>query len=356
MRVSTGAPPSHARSQSPPGIVDRVLDDLLATCTVDRSTADARAAACAEAQYGLLTYGQACRAGISDTALARRLAAGRWRRVRTGVYVIGGAPPLWRQQVLAAVLAVDELAASGRPLGAEPGWGSHALAAGATAAYLLGLPGAARPPRPQVAVAAPWRVRLEDVDGVQLGDLRGEDRDRAHGIPCLSPVRAALEVVQGLHGEVAVTGFVDDLLCSGVERTDLHRRAAQLWPGRRHVALVRKLTAPGAEDLFRSRLERDAVAALDRAGVPARRVNAVVHDRGGARIREVDLLWPEAQLVVELDGLRFHSSAAQRARDRATDRRLVTAGFRVLRYGWRDVQAEPAAMCAEIAAALRWAA
>jgi len=330
-----------------------MLENPNDTSTVDLATADARAATCAEQQYGLITAGQARRVGISDTALARRVAAGRWRRVHTGVYVIAGAPPLWRQQVLAAVLAVDELATAGRPLGLGPGRGSHALAAGATAAHLLGLPGASRPLRPQIAVAAPLRVRLDGADGVQLGDLRGEDRGRAHGVPCLSAVRAALEVVQGLSGEAAVTGYVDDLVCGGVERTRLHRGAAQLWRGRRHVSLVRDLTAPGAENVFRSTLERDAVAALDRAGAPAPRVNVVVYDRTGARIREVDLLWREALLVVELDGLRFHSSAPQRAKDRATDRLLVAAGYRVLRYGWRDVRDASGVMCAQIASALQ---
>ncbi len=268
------------------------------------------------------------------------------------MYAIAGAPRTWRQAQLAAVLAVTEGAwASTSPAGAP-----HACAGGPAAALLRGLPEAVEPPVPHVAVADPAQIRLPGVVGHRLRGLVRSDIADVDGTPCLTAICAGLEHVTTLPGPVEATAYLEDLVSGGVARTGPHRRAAELWPGRRHVALVRDLTAPGAEAVFRSRLERDAVAALDRAGVPAPRVNAVVRDRAGTRIREVDLLWRETRLVVELDGLRFHSSAAQRGRDRATDRRLVTAGYRVLRYGWRDVQAAPGAMCAEIATALRMAA
>jgi very-short-patch-repair endonuclease len=50
---------------------------------------------------------------------------------------------------------------------------------------------------------------------------------------------------------------------------------------------------------------------------------------------EVDLLWREAALVVELDGRRYH--AHRRRADAERDARLRAAGFDVRRYGWGDV-------------------
>jgi very-short-patch-repair endonuclease len=46
----------------------------------------------------------------------------------------------------------------------------------------------------------------------------------------------------------------------------------------------------------------------------------------------VDFFWPDLQLVVETDGLRYHRTAAQQAKDRERDQALVSAGFIVLRF------------------------
>ncbi len=95
----------------------------------------------------------------------------------------------------------------------------------------------------------------------------------------------------------------------------------------------------------------DRAAALDAAGLPARETNVVLVDARG-RIREVDVLFRKARLVVEWDGLRFHSSAAQRRRDRAGDRRLVIARYRVLRFECQDVRTRTGHVAEEVRAAL----
>jgi very-short-patch-repair endonuclease len=43
------------------------------------------------------------------------------------------------------------------------------------------------------------------------------------------------------------------------------------------------------------------------------------------------------RLVLQFDGDEFHSTPAQRQRDREEDARLVLQGFSVLRYGYPDV-------------------
>ena len=46
---------------------------------------------------------------------------------------------------------------------------------------------------------------------------------------------------------------------------------------------------------------------------------------------EVDVLWPAAKLIVELDSWEFHSHRAAFQRDRARDTRLLVAGYRTVR-------------------------
>lgn len=51
----------------------------------------------------------------------------------------------------------------------------------------------------------------------------------------------------------------------------------------------------------------------------------------------MDFLWPAERLVVEVDGLAYHSSPAARRRDRRRDGDLVAAGYTVLRVTWVDL-------------------
>ena len=55
------------------------------------------------------------------------------------------------------------------------------------------------------------------------------------------------------------------------------------------------------------------------------------------RGHEVDLLWPQERLIVEIDGYAYHGSRAAFERDRRRDARLLAAGYRVLRVSWRQI-------------------
>jgi very-short-patch-repair endonuclease len=83
--------------------------------------------------------------------------------------------------------------------------------------------------------------------------------------------------------------------------------------------------------VLRSELERRFLELVARAGLPRPRVNARVLGY------EVDFLWPEAGLVVEVDGVRYHETARAKERDPVKDNTLLLAGLRVLRYRWRRV-------------------
>ena len=72
-------------------------------------------------------------------------------------------------------------------------------------------------------------------------------------------------------------------------------------------------------------------------------------DGGGA---EADFLWRQQRLIIEVDGRDVHSTSHAFEHDRRRDQRLTLLGWRVVRFTWRQVQLEPAAVAATVAALL----
>jgi very-short-patch-repair endonuclease len=67
---------------------------------------------------------------------------------------------------------------------------------------------------------------------------------------------------------------------------------------------------------------------------------------------EVDVLWPDRRLIVEVDGYAFHSSRTAFEKDRKRDAALQAAGYRVVRVTWRQLTERPEALSATLGAAL----
>ena len=55
----------------------------------------------------------------------------------------------------------------------------------------------------------------------------------------------------------------------------------------------------------------------------------------------VDFFWPDLGLVVETDGLRYHRTPAQQARDRLRDQAYTAAGLTPLRFTHAQVRFDP---------------
>ena len=72
---------------------------------------------------------------------------------------------------------------------------------------------------------------------------------------------------------------------------------------------------------------------------------------GTARYR-LDFAYPTERLVIEGDGFAFHAGREQFENDRRRQNDLVLAGWRILRFTWRQVCAEPVGVARQIGAAL----
>jgi very-short-patch-repair endonuclease len=85
----------------------------------------------------------------------------------------------------------------------------------------------------------------------------------------------------------------------------------------------------------RSHFEDAFLKFIEHHGLPRPEVNQ--HVAG----YEVDILWREQRVIVELDGWNYHDGKTTFERDRDKDAALVAAGFVVIRVTWRRLTESP---------------
>ena len=101
------------------------------------------------------------------------------------------------------------------------------------------------------------------------------------------------------------------------------------------MAKLRTLLDRRTFTLTDSELERRLLRIVDRAGLPRPLTGEWVNGF------EVDFFWPALGLVVETDGLRYHRTPAQQARDRLRDQAHTVAGLTPLRHTRAQIRFEP---------------
>jgi len=88
--------------------------------------------------------------------------------------------------------------------------------------------------------------------------------------------------------------------------------------------------------LRRSEMQQRFPAICDAASIPGPEVNVWLALRGGAGFTP-DFVWRRYGLVEKTDGMRYHATRAGFQRDRRCDQALMVAGWRVVRFTWRQV-------------------
>ncbi len=122
-----------------------------------------------------------------------------------------------------------------------------------------------------------------------------------------------------------------DLVDPETLRAEIAKRA-----GLRGAARLRRLVDRSTFSLTDSELERAFIPLAIRAALP---MPLTQHHMHGFRS---DFYWPDLGLVVETDGLRYHRTPAQQARDRVRDQTFTAAGLTVLRFTHAQVRHEGA--------------
>jgi very-short-patch-repair endonuclease len=113
------------------------------------------------------------------------------------------------------------------------------------------------------------------------------------------------------------------------------REALDQRQGEPGVARLRHILDRRTFRLTKEELERRFLPLARKAGLPIPLTGQWVNDF------EVDFYWPDLGLVVETDGLRYHRTPAEQARDRLRDQAHTAAGLTQLRFTHEQVRYEP---------------
>lgn len=118
-------------------------------------------------------------------------------------------------------------------------------------------------------------------------------------------------------------------------------------PTRRGVRRLRRvLRQKGGPRWTRSWGERRLLSLVRQAGLPVPLTNRQLFGF------QVDAVWPDLRLVVEVDGYEFHGDRRSFENDRARDAILVAHGYRVLRFTAQQLDEQPILVIGQLAAAL----
>lgn len=281
--------------------------------------------ALARGQHGAVAVRRLAAVGVSRKVLRHRVSAGWLVPMHRGVYLVGPLrTPL--TEPMAAVLAL----------------GDGALLSHWPAAVLWDLRRPAGGPM-HVTVSGRDARGPAEIMVHRVKDLHPADRTSRHGIPVTSPARTLLDLASHVSArdlnratdEARVHHLVTDLTLN---------EQFQRYPHHRGIAALTNAIQNDPK-LTRSEAERRFLELIRAARLPEPETNARVH------AYEVDFLWRDQRLIVEVDGYAFHSTRRSFERDRRRDADLNARDHRVLRVTWRQITNEPEALVATLALA-----
>ncbi len=277
----------------------------------------------ADAQFGLITAGQAGALGFSAHFLKNRVRSGRLERVRPRVYRVQGSPRSWQQDVMSVCL-----------------WaGPGAVVSHRTAGVLWALDGI-RSPKIEITLVRRLQSTQPDVRLHHTNILRRADRAKAGPIPLTSVERTLIDL-----GAVCPATRVEIALDNAVARglTSLRRVQQSVeelaTSGRRGIAVMRGILQPrleaggtpttgGETKLFRGLIE---------AGLPLPKMQYWVRD-AGRKVAQVDFAYPERRLAIEFESWTYHSGKRRWEYDLDRRNDLTEVNWRVIWARNKDLE------------------
>jgi very-short-patch-repair endonuclease len=281
----------------------------------------ARIAALAARQYGHVTRAQLVELGLGRGAIDGRIEAGKLIAVHAGVYAVGHEQTAAVARAAAAVLACGPGAAL-----------SHS-----SAASLWGI--GKRWDFP-LEVTVPGDRRRQGIRIHRCTTLTRKDIRRHLGIRVTSPARTVLEIAPRLTDQALARAVNDARLGRHLRLTDLDELLERTphHPGARRL----RPFADTRQAPTRSGWEDKLTGFAERFDLPTPRINA--HVAGW----EVDAVFDDERLIVELDGWETHQDRRSFETDRERDAATLAAGFATVRVTWDRFHNAPAREAARL--------
>ena len=285
--------------------------------------------AVASQQHGLIARWQLLRLGMSSQAIKHRLGRSELHRVAQGVYAVGRPQDSVHGRWMAAVLSC----------------GSGALLSHGSAAALWGI-GDERPLGVEVSLPAGPMRRRPGVTAHRRARLYEHEHAERHLIP-VTAVATTLVDVASYSTRPAVLALINAADREDLLDPDALRLALTRVPGRPGLPAIRDALDRLTFVLTDSELERRFLPLARAIGLPKPQAGVFLNGF------KVDFFWPDLGLVVETDGLRYHRTPAQQARDRVRDNAHLAAGLTPLRFTHGQVRYEPGYVRATLATTVR---
>ena len=276
-----------------------------------------------QAQYQVVTRGQARLCGMPESTLDRYIApGGRWQRLLPGVYLTVTGNATQQQREMAALLYA----------------GPRSLITGAAAVRRHHLH-AAGPDL--VDVLIPINLKRQSVGFVRVHRTRlMPERIYVTGsIRFTKPARAVADAARTL----SRFDDVRQVVCDAVQRRacTVAELAGELSAGPAKGSTLLREALAEVDDGVRSVAEADGRRLILRSDLPRPMFNARLYDENGDFIATVDAWWPEAGVAAEIDSRAYHLTAGDQ--DRTTERhdRLIARGILVLHFPPKRLKADP---------------
>lgn len=295
------------------------------------TTPDAAIAQIAFTQHGVITLEQLRSTGLGAGAIDLRVHNGRLHRLHRGVFAVGHTRISQEGRWLAAVLALGEGAVLSH-MSAAALWGIRPSSS-AFAHVTVPTPGGRRR-RPGIVVHRSLTLGPADVDEQNAIAVTSVSRTLLDLAGVLAPGR----LERAVEGSLAARRF-------DLRAVELVLAANPRRPGATALA---EIVARIHDEPSLTRLELEALMLdlCDAHGIERPEVNVRIDGI------EVDFLWRRHRLIVETDGREYHETPAAFHRDRERDERLTVLGYRVVRFTYRRIVRDPAAVAATLRALL----
>ncbi|HEX3040751.1 MAG TPA: DUF559 domain-containing protein [Solirubrobacterales bacterium] len=202
------------------------------------------------------------------------------------------------------------------------------------------------------SAAALWRIGFESRSAIELSlpsssrrrrpglrihrrpSLQDRDVTSEYGIPVTTPVQTIIDMSLRLD-RPGVERMINEADKYNLVHPPELREALDERAGEPGVAKLRQILDRRTFRLTKEELERRFLPLAAKAGLPVPLTGQWVNEF------EVDFYWPDLGLVVETDGLRYHRTPAEQARDRLRDQAHTAAGLAQLRFTHEQVRYEP---------------
>jgi very-short-patch-repair endonuclease len=283
----------------------------------------------ADRQHGVVTRDQLLGLGFSPRSIQHRIARGRLHSVWRGVYAVGRPQLTPHGLLLAAVLSCGPEAALSHEDAAAL-WEIRPCSGGD---IHVSIPSGTARRRPGIVL---HRRR----------SLTPADVTQCHGIPVTTPICTLVDIASRLERD-QLEAAINEADKRDLTDPEGLRSVLDGMNRRPGIGVLRETLDGHTFTLTDSELERRLLPLARRAGLPSPKTGHWVNGF------KVDFYWPELGLVVETDGLRYHRTPAQQARDRLRDQAHTAAGLTPLRFTRAQIRFEPEHVRATLMAVTR---